>query len=689
MRMIRIIGICALLSASAARAAPAPGAVPPAETSWSGWTAGGHFGFVDGSAATRLSSPATPVASTGFDTLLGGLQLGYARTVGAGAILGLEGDVSFPNFLDGNDRIARVASPDVAVEERLDATGTLRARVGHVLGRSLVYGTAGLAWGRGRFLAGDGAEAPERTRGGWTVGAGVALPVAPAWTLRLEYSYAQLARTSADLAGGVSSSAGFHGLSVGFDWHASSRRSDSAADPGEADAAATAAGPAPVRAAAAAPVLQPLAPGPGAARRDVGGQAEAGDEPWLSVHGQSTVVVQGYPAFRSPYAGENSLSGRGQVQNTVSATAFLGARPWSGAELYVNPELMQGFGLSDTRGVAGFPNGEAQRSNFPVPRFNLARMYVSQVFGLGDTQERVEDGPNQLAGERSVSRLTLTAGKLAVTDFFLVNSYAGEPRTGFLNWNVYGGGSYDWTMDLLSWTWGALAELNQPRWAARAGYFLLPAVSNTNRFDLDVPRNGQWTGELEVRHAAFGRPGKVQLFGWLSHGNIGSYPAALAAAPAGTPPDIVSTRGRDRYNYGFVVSVEQPVTDDLGLFARASWSPEEGETMGWTDCGQSLSFGGVLRGGAWHRPDDAVGVALLIEGLSPVARRYFEAGGLGTIVGDGAMTYRPEQVIETYYTVGQGRGTALTLDHQLVVNPGYNADRGPVSVWAVRLHAAF
>jgi high affinity Mn2+ porin len=245
-------------------------------------------------------------------------------------------------------------------------------------------------------------------------------------------------------------------------------------------------------------------------------------------------------------------------------------------------------------------------------------------------------------------------------------------------------------MDLLSWTWGGLVELNQRSWAVRAGYFLLPAVSNTNRFDLDVPRNGQWTAELEVRHQLLGRTGKVQLFGWLSHGNIGSYPEALATAAAtGQRPDVSLTRGHDRYNSGVVVSLEQPVTDDLGLFSRVSWSPERGETMGWTDCGESFSLGGVLKGTSWRRPRDTVGVAALVEGLSPVARRYLGEGGMGTIIGDGALNYRPEMVLETYYTAAAGAWTALTLDHQLIANPGYNADRGPVSVLSVRVHASF
>jgi len=187
--------------------------------------------------------------------------------------------------------------------------------------------------------------------------------------------------------------------------------------------------------------------------------------PSWNIHGQTTFVGQGYPAFRSPYEGANSLSKSAQFKDTVSATAFFGLRLWPGAEFYFNPELMQGFGLNDTHGLAGFPNGEAQKSNFPIPRFNAARLFVSQTVALGGERETFVDGPNQLGGERDVSRLTITVGKLAVTDYFLLNTYAGEPRTRFLNWNIYGGGSYDWTMDVLSWTWGGLIDLNQKQWA--------------------------------------------------------------------------------------------------------------------------------------------------------------------------------------------------------------------------------
>ena len=122
-----------------------------------------------------------------------------------------------------------------------------------------------------------------------------------------------------------------------------------------------------------------------------------------------------------------------QARNTSTMTAFLGFRPWEGGEVYLSPELMQGFGLDGVHGVAAFPNGEAQKSNYPTPRFNMARMYLRQTWGLGGEQETIPDGPNQLATKQDIDRITVTAGKFAVLDFFNLNAYSGEPRTGFLN----------------------------------------------------------------------------------------------------------------------------------------------------------------------------------------------------------------------------------------------------------------
>src|SRR6185437_4622211 len=225
---------------------------------------------------------------------------------------------------------------------------------------------------------------------------------------------------------------------------------------------------------------------------------------------------------------------------TTSATAFIGVKtPWEGGEFYVNPELMQGFGLSDARGLAAFPNGEAQKSSFPYPRINVARVFLRQTFGFGGEQEKLEDGPNQIAGKQDISRLTVTVGKLAVPDYFGQNTYANDPRTTFINWNMYGNGSYDWTMDKLSWTWGAVADFNQKNWAFRVGYFMVPTESNSNYFDGHAPDRGEYAAELELRYALASQPGKLRFFGWVNRAIMGSYAEAVAL-PTASPsyPDI-------------------------------------------------------------------------------------------------------------------------------------------------------
>ncbi|MEO7086943.1 MAG: carbohydrate porin, partial [Gemmatimonadaceae bacterium] len=483
---------------------------------------------------------------------------------------------------------------------------------------------------------------------------------APSWTARVEYLYSALGQTGIKLPSGASlqpTSEVQHTMRLGLS-HTLSRPGPSAFASGSS-----------VESVNDSPV-------PDTTRR------------W-NIHGQDTFIEQGYFAFRSPYQGTNSLSGNSQARNTESATAFLGVRLWKGAALYFNPEIDQGAGLDSTHGVSAFPNGEAQKSVFPMPRYVVDRLYLQQTFGLGGAREMMPDGPNQLAANEDVSRTTVAVGRLAVTDWFDVNAYANDPRTNFLNWNIYGAGAFDWTMDQISWTWGALAEVNQKRWAFRAGYFLLPIRSSNNVFDTHIPARGEYTAEMEWRYALAAEPGKFRVFGWVNRGTMGNYAAAVAL-PETSPdyPDISLTR-QVRTNPGIVISGEQAVTDRLGLFSRISYSSGLNEILGGTDCGESLSLGGILKGRLWGRKDDAIGVSGVVGGLSPSARAYFAAGGMGILIGDGALNYRHEKGLETYYVHALKSWATLSFDYQWIDNPGYNADRGPVPIYAVRFHASF
>jgi high affinity Mn2+ porin len=159
-------------------------------------------------------------------------------------------------------------------------------------------------------------------------------------------------------------------------------------------------------------------------------------EDW-SVHGQLTVIGQGYPGFPSTVQGPNSLPAHGEVRETMSGTAFLGRRlPWEGGELYFDPEANQGFGLGRVLGLAGYPSGEAQKTGFDTPKPNVARLFFRQTFGLGGEQETLEPDLNQLAKTVDVARLTVTAGKVSVPDFFDANTYSHDPRTQFMNWSL-------------------------------------------------------------------------------------------------------------------------------------------------------------------------------------------------------------------------------------------------------------
>jgi len=254
---------------------------------------------------------------------------------------------------------------------------------------------------------------------------------------------------------------------------------------------------------------------------------------------------------------------------------------------------------------------------------------------------------------------------------------------------MYCCGSYDWTMDKISYTWGALAELNQKFWAIRVGYFLVPVVSNDNRYDAHLLERGEYIAELELRYSLFSQPGRLRLMPWINVANAGSYSEAVGL-PINSPdyPDITATR-RVRANYGFVVNMEQALSNDVGLFSRVSWNAGETEMIGWTDCDESLSLGVVLKGTSWRRADDRIGLGAVLEGLSPEARAYFSAGGLGIMIGDGRLNYQPEKAFETYYAYSLSKSVTVTADYQFIVDPGYNADRGPVSVFAARLHAEF
>jgi high affinity Mn2+ porin len=126
------------------------------------------------------------------------------------------------------------------------------------------------------------------------------------------------------------------------------------------------------------------------------------------------------------------------------------------------------------------------------------------------------------------------------------------------------------------------------------------------------------------------------------------------------------------------------------VFARAGWADGSVEPWDFTDVDRTLSAGVSLSGKGWGRPNDTAGIAGTVNGISGVHQEFLNAGGLGILIGDDQLPNpRPERIIEAYYSYGFSPSTRLTFDYQFITNPAYNADRGPVSVFAARAHTQF
>ncbi len=408
----------------------------------------------------------------------------------------------------------------------------------------------------------------------------------------------------------------------------------------------------------------------------------------FAIHGQATFVAQGVGGFASPYAGANSLTPR-QLRETTDVTAFIGARAWTGGELWVNPEIDQGFGLSNTLGVAGFPSAEAYKVGKAEPYFRLQRAFFRQTFGLGGPREAVAGVANQLGGSRSLDRVVLTIGKFGVGDVFDTNPYAHDPRGDFLNWSAVDTGSFDYAADAWGYTTGIAAELYRGDWTLRAGLFNLSTVPNGERLEHGFGQY-QLDAEVEHRHLIAGRPGSVRFGFFRNRGNFSRFDEALAyAAATGNAVDPSFTRRR-MTRVGGYMNMDQALTDTLGLFARVGVSDGSIEPYDFTDIDRTAQIGGSLNGKSWGRAQDRVGLALIANGISAEHRRYLAAGGLGVLVGDGKLPDAgAEEIAEAYYDVALTRAIAVTLDAQYVENPGYNRDRGPAEVFALRVHGAF
>lgn len=416
------------------------------------------------------------------------------------------------------------------------------------------------------------------------------------------------------------------------------------------------------------------------------------DSCW-SHHFQFTGIVQAYPNFSAPYSGQNSLPPEGQRAYSVTTTAYLGHSLWKGASVFFNPEMAGGRGVGSTLGIAGFPNGETFRIGDPQPTVYIGRIFLRQhIFLDKDHYEELGEDVNQVKERVSTSRITLSAGKFSLGDFFDNSNVSHDPRTDFMNWALMNNGAYDYAANTRGYTYGFVAELVKPGWTLRLGTALEPTFSNGPNLDWHYSRTNSENIEFEKGYSIGGHKGVVRLLGYYNVSKAPRYRNAINGKLSGadTSLDVIYGTKYGNKKSGFGLNGEQELSSTVNVFLRLGWNDGKTATWAFAEIDNTVSVGIRIAGDGWKRKADNIGVALLSNGISKDHQDFLAVGGYGFMIGDGQLThYGREGIAEVFYSAKLFSNIWGTLDYQFVEHPGYNKDRGPVHLFAARVHIEF
>jgi len=407
---------------------------------------------------------------------------------------------------------------------------------------------------------------------------------------------------------------------------------------------------------------------------------------WLS--GQVNVSGQAQPGFHAPYTGGNSFRSDDNTAVSLVATVFAGVELSRNTALVLTAESAAGGGLSDALGLAGFTDLDVVRNPTLGPAPYVGRAFLDQVIPLSDIRTPHARDPLHLLRSLPERRIEIRAGKLGTADLFDVNASGSDSHLQFMNWTIANNGAYDYAADTRGYTLGVVVEYAAPCWALRFGELAMPTVANGIDYDFDFASARGENLELELHDELAGYRGAVRLLGFANHARMGRYRAAIDQFELRQldAPDVTATRAPGRIKYGVGLNVEHELPAGVRGFARLGWSDGALESFAYTEVDSTVELGGDVSGALWHRDGDRAGLAAASNGLAEDHWRYLGLGGKGFLLGDGKLRYGRETVVEAYYTAQAARGIFVAADLQLVANPGYNRDRGPVTVGSLRLH---
>ena len=409
---------------------------------------------------------------------------------------------------------------------------------------------------------------------------------------------------------------------------------------------------------------------------------------WLS--GQSNFIFQTHPEFHAPYSGEHSLGPHYDKATSRVLTLYTGVRVSNSVEFLVDIEEAGGAALSAGFGLAGDTNLDIVRNPSLSKAPYLARGLVHKVFALSKDKIENQRGALSLFEELPRRRLEVRAGKFSVPDFFDINSVGSDTHFQFTNWTTDNNGSWDYAADTRGYTVGLTADFEDRNWGFRFAEAFMPKVANGIDLVWKPWQVHAENFEYELRHGVLPRKsGVIRVLAYTNSANMGVYRDQVIKAAADAAPDIADHPWRITRKYGFGLNLEQNLAQYLTAFARVGWDNGKTESFAYTEVDQTFAEGVGANGSWWHRKQDRAGVAFVSNAIKKDHQNYLAAGGLGFLLGDGHLRYGRENILESYYTVHLWRGIYLAPGVQHINDPGYNRDRGPVTVPAFRAHVEF
>ncbi len=426
--------------------------------------------------------------------------------------------------------------------------------------------------------------------------------------------------------------------------------------------------------------------------------------------GQANIIFQAHPGFHSPYSGTNSLLARGEYKTSLLGTMYTGvkliANPRYETEFLFDLESAGGRGVSEALGLAGFTNLDVVRNPNLGSAPYVARVEIHQTIGFTDKMVDQERTPFALATKVPERRIDLRFGKMSVPDVLDLNDPGSDSHLQFMNWTADNNGAWDYAADTRGYTYALTTEYDDADWSARYALALMPTVANGIDLQWNLRRASGQNFELEYRKTPFAllperlfdpkHKGTVRLLGYVNHANMGDYRQQIdealtkrANGDSSAIPVITDHPFQSTMKYGVGLNFQQEMPADVRMFGRFGWNEGQHESYAYTEVDQTFELGGDVAGKRWGRANDKVGLVGISNAIKRDHQDYLALGGLGFLLGDGALSYAREDILETYYNAHTWRGLYTAFDVQLIEHPGYNQARGPVAMFSVRTHVDF